>query len=99
MRSHRTFINTQTMQEMRLKSKLLLLLAASVLPVVWAQEQAPEVLDYASYIAHVKEHHPQVYRSELITEQGRATVLKAQGAFDPKLDGNMRQKYYDGKVY
>ena len=64
-----------------------------------AQEGDSATLDYTSFIGHVKAHHPQVYRAGLITDQGSAYVLKAQGAFDPKLGGGLNQKYYDGKQY
>ena len=64
-----------------------------------AQDGDSTTLDYTSFIGHVKAHHPQVYRAGLITDQGSAYVLKAQGAFDPKLGGGLNQKYYDGKQY
>lgn len=54
---------------------------------------------YDEFISIVQEHHPISFQAGLKTETGKAKLLKARGGFDPKLQGELYQKYFDGKQY
>ncbi len=54
---------------------------------------------YEEYISLVKEHHPIAFQSSIALQKGEANLLKSKGGFDPKLAGNIRQKYFEGKKY
>ena len=56
-------------------------------------------LSESTFINLVKTNHPLIKISQLQPRIGDAEVLKAKGNFDPKIQGNMDQKYYDGKQY
>lgn len=57
------------------------------------------VLNYDNYISIVMQHHPMAYQADLKAETGDAYLMKGRGGFDPKLEGNADQKYYDGSQY
>lgn len=54
---------------------------------------------YKDYINVVKKHHPLVYRAQLQGEKGEQELKKARGGFDPKLKGDVSQKYFEDKQY
>ncbi|NBO60327.1 MAG: TolC family protein [Flavobacteriia bacterium] len=61
---------------------------------LWAQK-----LTEGSFIERLKQHHPLLRISDLQPQMGSAVLLKAKGNFDPKIYGNLDQKYFDGKQY
>ena len=44
-------------------------------------------------------NHPLAKQANLKPSYGKYTVLKAKGGFDPKLENQLNQKYYDGSNY
>jgi len=71
-----------------------------ILPLLLhAQIQVDSVLTYNEFIDHVKLHHPMAKQAEIIESTGEAELLKSRGAFDPKLKGNLDQKYFESKEY
>jgi len=56
-------------------------------------------LTLEDFLAIVREHHPIAYRADLTAEAGALKVKKAKGAFDPKLEGQIDQKYFEDKKY
>lgn len=83
-----------------MKKLIFILLLLPFFPL--AQGPAPDstqVLSYDRYMAIVMEHHPMAYQAALKLESGEAYLQKGRGGFDPKLEGNVQQKYYDGKQY
>lgn len=64
-----------------------------------SQEDALNVLTYEGFIKVVLENHPRVYQADIKVENGKATLLKSRGGFDPKLHGDMNQKYFKGQQY
>lgn len=62
-------------------------------------QDSSNVLSYAKFIEQVKEHHPMVFRSGLITAAGEANLLRSRGGFDPYLYGSVDQKYFSDKKY
>ncbi|NND05826.1 MAG: TolC family protein [Saprospiraceae bacterium] len=58
-----------------------------------------QVFRYDQFIQTVLDHHPISFQAELDQQQGEAYLLKAKGAFDPKLGADVAQKYFEGKKY
>ena len=90
--------------------KLIHLLLWIALPVFsFAQEepviaeetliQEENVFSLEEFLAMVKKHHPVVAQAELKLSEAEAKLLKARGAFDPKLEGGMKEKNYNGTEY
>lgn len=48
---------------------------------------------------YVKKYHPIAKQADLLIEAGESTERKARGAFDPSLNANVDQKYYDNETY
>lgn len=71
--------------------------------VVLAQDTiAPvnEEFTFTEFLAHVKKFHPLAKQAELTLSAAEAKLLKARGAFDPKLQADFLQKeYHDTKYY
>ncbi len=61
--------------------------------------QSTSELPLSEYLNLVKSHHPVAYQADLKQKEGEAYVTKAKGGFDPKLQGNLNQKYFDGNQY
>ena len=57
------------------------------------------ILPFDSYIKIVKEHHPFAYRADILLDIGDAKILKARGAFDPKISSSVDHKSFDDKNY
>ncbi len=67
--------------------------------VNFAQSVESSVFTFEEYISIVKEHHPMAYVSELKGNEAQYLIQEGKGGFDPKLNGNLNQKYFDGKQY
>lgn len=64
-----------------------------------AQEQDSLQLEFREYLAIVKKYHPLVKQADLIVDQGDFKLLKARGAFDPKIQGDLSEKNYKSTEY
>ncbi|UZH56047.1 TolC family protein [Salinimicrobium tongyeongense] len=64
-----------------------------------AQETPTQVLSYPEFLAYVKQYHPMVRQVNLQLEMGEAELLKARGAFDPKLEVDYSRKEFKGTEY
>ncbi len=64
-----------------------------------SQELNPEVLSLAEYLGYVKSFHPVVKQANLVINEGEAKLLKARGAFDPKLEVDMDRKEFKNTDY
>jgi outer membrane protein TolC len=81
---------------MRIFPVLLLLLNSVFL---LAQETPAQVLGLTEYLAYVKQYHPVVRQANLHLEMGEAELLRARGAFDPKLEVDYDRKEFKGTEY
>ena len=63
------------------------------------QELNPEILSLAEYLGYVKSFHPVVKQANLVINEGEAKLLKARGAFDPKLEVDMDRKEFKNTDY
>lgn len=61
--------------------------------------ETPETLSYEKYMELVMTHHPLAQGAELQIERGEQAVSMARGGFDPKLYGDLSQKYFKGDQY
>lgn len=64
-----------------------------------AQEAPPNVLNFTEYLAFVKQYHPMARQADLHLEMGEAELLRARGAFDPKLEVDYASKEFKGTEY
>ncbi|MBQ0788049.1 MAG: TolC family protein [Oceanihabitans sp.] len=81
---------------MKKQITILLLCFSSML---FAQEEL-SVLGFDAYLAFVKKYHPIAKQAQLVISESEAKLLKARGAFDPKLalDYN-RKKFKETEYY
>lgn len=57
------------------------------------------LLVFDSYLELVKKHHPITYRADIIVNLAEAKVLKARGAFDPKIEFGYDKKEFNDTNY
>lgn len=56
-------------------------------------------LDFKEYLAIVKKYHPLVKQAGLLVEEGNFKLMKARGAFDPKIEADLAEKNYKSTEY
>ncbi|WP_159023298.1 TolC family protein [Formosa sp. L2A11] len=57
------------------------------------------ILSLEEYLGYVKNYHPVVKQAHLLTTEGESKLLKARGAFDPKLSVDYKRKKFKGTEY
>ncbi len=81
-----------------MKRKLLfILLCCSI--VVYPQDVNDNMLTFEEYFAYVKKFHPLVKQANLLIDEGQAKLMKARGAFDPKLEVDYDRKKFKNTEY
>ena len=60
---------------------------------------AQQPLDYSTFITNIKKNHPLIKRANNIGEIGNAQLQSARGNYDPTINGNYENKYYNSKNY
>ena len=60
---------------------------------VFAQELISEI-SLAEYLGYVKAYHPFVKQANLIITESEGKLMKARGAFDPKLEVDYDRKKF-----
>jgi len=58
-----------------------------------------KVFNLESFLQLVEEQHPLAKQAKLQIDKGSATLRMSRGGFDPYLNGNINQKYFDDKQY
>lgn len=81
---------------MRFYLVVILVLKSSIL---LAQEASPQILSYTEFLAYVKQYHPVARQANLHLKMGEAELLRARGAFDPKLEIDYATKEFKGTEY
>jgi len=66
---------------------------------VYAQVDSSKTYAYDAFINRVLQYHPIAFQAGLKLQEGEAYILKAKGNFDPKIGGDIQQKYFEGKEY
>lgn len=64
----------------------------------WSQTLSNE-LTYEEFIGYVKKFHPLAKQANLKISEGQAKLMKARGAFDPKIEASYDEKQYEDKNY
>lgn len=64
----------------------------------WSQEISNE-LTYEEFIGYVKRFHPLAKQANLKITEAQAKLMKARGAFDPKIEANYTEKQFTDKQY
>ena len=61
--------------------------------------QDTSVLTFTEYLGYVKKFHPIVKQANLLIDESEAKLLKARGAFDPKLEVDFDRKKFKETEY
>lgn len=64
-----------------------------------AQQNDTIVLNFKEYLGYVKKYHPIAKQAELTIGVGQATLMKARGGFDPKIEIDYDRKKFKEKEY
>jgi outer membrane protein TolC len=75
---------------------ILLLLSFGTLQ---SQELQSEVLTYSEFLGYVKKFHPRIKQANLKISEGEAELMKARGAFDPKIEVDYEEKQFKDNEY
>lgn len=62
-------------------------------------QQINDEFTYEEFLAYVKKFHPLTKQADLKITEAQAKLLKARGAFDPKIESDFNQKEYRDKKY
>ena len=65
----------------------------------FSQNKIDSILTLSEYIGYVKKFHPIVKQAELKTSEGEIKLMKARGAFDPKLEVDYDKKKFKNTNY
>lgn len=79
--------------------RFFLLCAAAAAFSSTSRAAVADTLTEASFLGLVWAHHPLALQAESYNNEAAAYVMKARGAFDPKLSAGTYRKIFDGKTY
>ena len=65
----------------------------------FAQADSLPMLTFEGFMNRVRFHHPVAMQAELQSKRGDAVLMESRGAFDPKLQTDLSQKYFQEKQY
>jgi len=65
----------------------------------FSQEKVESVMTLSEYLGYVKTYHPIVKQANLVIDNSEAKLLKARGAFDPKIEVDFDKKQFKDKEY
>lgn len=68
-------------------------------PLLIKAQNNPNEFTFEEYISHIKKFHPLVKQANLKITAAQIELLKARGAFDPKLEASYSEKQFDDKNY
>lgn len=87
------------LQKNKLVQNLILLCFLLTVGPLQSQEFQSEVLTYSEFLGYVKKFHPRIKQANLILEEGEAQLMRARGAFDPKIEVDYEEKQFKGSEY
>ncbi len=82
-----------------MRNLIVLILSIWTVTISIGQNDSTKVLTFEAFMEIVRTHHPIAKQANLQIEKGNAYLLKSKGGFDPILQGDANQKYYDGSQY
>lgn len=65
----------------------------------YSQEKIRSILSLSEFLGYVKNFHPIVKQANLVINNSEAKLLKARGAFDPKIEVDFDNKQFKEKEY
>ena len=57
------------------------------------------VLDFSDFLNNLKQYHPLIKQADLLVDKGQSKLIKAKGAFDPKIEANYQAKRFKNIPY
>ncbi|MEL0642850.1 TolC family protein [Olleya sp. Ti.3.14] len=78
--------------------KKVILYITIIIPFV-LHSQTLDSLSYTEFLGYVKQYHPVAKQADLLLESGQASLMKARGGFDPKLEADFNEKDYKNTEY
>lgn len=63
------------------------------------QEIQSQILTYSEFLGYVKKFHPRIKQANLKINVGEAELMKARGAFDPKIEVDYDRKQFKSSEY
>ena len=79
--------------------KYILVLFLLLFSKLSSQEKIESVMTLSEYLGYVKTYHPIVKQANLIINNSEAKLLKARGAFDPKIEVDFNKKEFKNIEY
>ncbi|WP_405605114.1 TolC family protein [Polaribacter sp. Asnod1-A03] len=79
--------------------KHILILFLLIFATLSAQEKVESVMTLSEYLGYVKTYHPIVKQANLVINNSEAKLLKARGAFDPKIEVDFDKKQFKDTEY
>ncbi len=76
-----------------------LLYLIALAPFIMGAQNNPNEFTFEEYLGYVKKFHPLVKQANLKITEAQAELMKARGAFDPKLEANYDEKQYGNSNY
>lgn len=77
-----------------------LYLYISLLFILILHMQGQDTLSFQKFLDEVLQHHPLIQNAKLATIQtNKAYLLKARGQFDPKINYDLQNKFFNGNNY
>jgi len=67
--------------------------------LILTSQTTSQVFTMQEFMAMVKKYHPQVKQAKLLLNEAEAELLKARGAFDPKIEVDYDQKQFKENKY
>lgn len=64
-----------------------------------SQELQSQIMTYTEYLGYVKKFHPRIKQANLLINAGEAELMKARGAFDPKIEVDYDRKQFQNSEY
>ena len=64
-----------------------------------SQDNLTSVMTLSEYLGYVKTYHPIVKQANLVINNSEAKLLKARGAFDPKIEVDFDKKQFKDTEY
>jgi len=66
---------------------------------IQSQELKSTILTYPEFLGYVKKFHPRIKQANLLVRAGEAELMKARGAFDPKIEVDYEEKQFKNSEY
>ena len=80
-------------------NRFLTIALAFITSLSFAQTQDSMTLSFSEYLGYVKKYHPIAKQAELTIQIGQANLMKARGAFDPKIEVDNERKTFKNLEY